>query len=189
MKNKLRKIRHHTSNHVVNISDKYFCDTNIWYNIYGIASYDNEPKRVAYENLLNSIYRKKVDIYIDSLVISEFINRYMIHTMRLYMGENNIEEKEADYKKRYRKTDDCATCLKDVSDTIMKILRNAKFVPTSVSLDINEIIDYFSKNRCDINDLLIDDLCERNDYWLITDDADFSFSSSKIVTYNNKLLI
>ena len=55
--------------------DKLFLDANIWFYLYGPQKPGNRWVRI-YSTVFNGILNAKSQIFIDVLVVSEFINRY-----------------------------------------------------------------------------------------------------------------
>ena len=71
MRDKAGEIRHYN----FTAQDKLFLDTNIWLYLYGPP----KPRsywRSIYASVFNRMLRVKSRIYIDVLVVSEFINAY-----------------------------------------------------------------------------------------------------------------
>jgi len=89
--------------HKIRENSKIFFDTNIWMFIFcEIGSYGKyfvDKYSSAYKKILKTSHL----IFIDIMVLSEFVNRYLHIAHSNYMKQNNLKIKDCDYKKRLQK--------------------------------------------------------------------------------------
>jgi predicted nucleic acid-binding protein len=63
------------SNHTFQATDELLLDTNVWFFLYG-PHRPGSPQAAAYSGALARILTANSRIYVDVLIISEFVNRY-----------------------------------------------------------------------------------------------------------------
>lgn len=156
----------------INKDDKVFIDTNILIFLFSPDFVSSEEYQVdKYSNLYGKLIEKKCELYINSHVVSEFINL----CLRIDFNKNfQNKEKTKDFKKDYRGTP-------QYNDTLSMILKQLnKFMKLNVSqiddnfshFDINS--EYKKNNNSDFNDLIIARNVIDNKLKLLSDDSDFS---------------
>lgn len=166
-------------------SDALLFDTNIWLYIYG-PSKTRSPKllKLKYNRQFGRIRSAQVPIFLDVLVLSEFINAY---SRQFY---NSLPEatKPADFK-TFRKSADFQPIAREIGKYSRRIL--AKTQRTNIafeSVNMESIIDSYVAANADFNDLMLAELCKANDLKLVTHDADFKGDDLTIITANPRLL-
>ena len=162
--------------------DALFIDTNIWYYIYGPQGEISQNVRV-YSKALNKIYKAKSSIYIDVLIMSEFINRYSKEEYN-----RKYAKKYGEYKK-YRQSKDFTPIAKDIAIASHNILKRCQ--PTTSffeSMNVTSVLTDYEKGNVDFNDKIIANICVEKGLKLITHDFDFATSSLNILTARNEML-
>lgn len=81
MANNVQAVRSYTFSH----RDKLFLDANVWLYLFGPRQPRNYWNQI-YSQVFNHILNTNSQIYIDVLVVSEFINAYARIKQRLVMG-------------------------------------------------------------------------------------------------------
>ncbi len=162
------------------INDSLFFDANIWYFIYGPT--DPEDKRSkAYSSALAKILTAKSKIYIDILVLSEFINRYA----RFHY---NLAGTSDDFK-QYRQSEDFVPIAKSIVDACKRILKDCARTDSCFELiDFNTLLVDYESKLCDFNDQILAEICKNKDFKFVTHDADFRVFNISILTANQRLL-
>lgn len=165
-------------------TDRLLLDANIWLFMYGRQ--DPKDSRIpiysrAFANILNA----KSRIFLDVLVLSEFINRYS----RI---EHNIVKDSHGPKefKRFRKSPEFKTVAEDIVTASRQILKHCKRTGSGFeSVDINAILtDY--KERCpDFNDQMLVEICKTKGLKLVTHDGDFKHCGLILLTANKNILL
>ncbi len=173
--------------HKIRENSKIFFDTNIWMFIFcEIGSYKKyfvDEYSSAYKKILKTSHL----IFIDIMVLSEFVNRYLHIAHSNYTKQNNLKIKDCEYKKDYRKTDD----FKEAWENVCNIVKNnilphtnvANFQYNGASLETLFDDDSFDT---DFNDNHIINLCLKNNIYLLTNDKDFKNAGINIITENRR---
>lgn len=168
--------------------EQLFFDTNIWLFLYG-PSIGYNPRRVnQYADAWKKVRLAKAAVYIDVLVISEFINTYS----RLeYNQLPNAAQRYPSFKV-FRKSPDFSPIAADIATQTRRILAYVRQCDSSFSdSDIHTLINEYAHGSSDYNDLVIAETCKKNGLTLVTDDADFARPASSglaVITANPRLL-
>ena len=168
--------------------DRFFFDANIWIGLFVSLGGWHSEIRGQYDGFLKKVIEKKATIYISSLILSEFINRYLKLEYNLYVaysGNENMRLKE------YREEEDYKRVLKSINEDIEhRILEISKRLHDHFSeIPISGIINDF-QNRIDFNDAYYHQLATIKGLKLVTHDGDFRkiFCKVDLITANRKLL-
>ena len=161
--------------------DELFLDANIWLYVYG----PQNPKSYwvkVYSKAFERILIAKSCIYIDILVVSEFINTYARLKWRL-----NAPHIKA--FKTFRKSDDFKTIAREIADNTKRVLGHCSKIESDFkTLRIDNLMNDYAAGYSDFNDQVITELCTRKGLKLITNDGDFKGQDITILTANKKLL-
>lgn len=162
--------------------DELFLDTNIWLFVYG-PQRPRDKKVAIYSQAFAKILAAQCRIYIDVLIVSEFINTYS----RLKW---NIMGKPKENFKQFRNSQGFKPIAQDIAADIRCVLSHCERVESSFeSLDIDGLISEYATGNADFNDQVIAVLCQRKGLKLLTDDGDFRGQNIPIVTANRRLLV
>lgn len=150
-------------------SDKVFIDTNILIFLFSPSYVNSKQDQVnKYSAVLTSLVEKKCDLYINSHVVSEFINR----CLRIDFDNNFNINKDKNYKRHYRNSAEYVTTIRMVLKELKKFLKLSHHINDDFeSFDISNA--YKTTKESDFNDLLIADTVKKNELKLLSDDADF----------------
>jgi predicted nucleic acid-binding protein len=177
-------------NNIQNLINKnIFLDTNIWIYLFCPLGHSKEFIVRKYSRAFNRLIHSDNKLYIDVMILSEFINRYLRLAFHVYMENNNIES-GFDFKKDYKQTDD----FKENIQLIVSTIKNKILPKVSVAnfnygnKNIEELIDNLKDKMTDFNDLHFEKLCKTKGFILLTDDGDYSDSSLDIISGNPKIL-
>ncbi len=161
--------------------DKLFLDANIWLYLYAPHK-PGDASVNTYSNVFNCILKANCQIYIDVLVVSEFINVYARIKWKL------ITQQKQEYKK-FRNSSRFDPVAKNITADVRQILKHCSQVESGFdSLKIDDLLNEYAKGDSDFNDQMITEICKNNGFALITDDGDFKSQRIPILTANNKLL-
>jgi predicted nucleic acid-binding protein len=168
-----------------------FLDTNIWYFIYGPTPIRSKPDEDVSRNLYSKAFKKiqenKCFIYIDTLIISEFVNAFARDMWKRY-NWSQPEDSKLNYKD-YRKTPDFKSKVNTIINETKKIFKDANKCNSDFeSMDFDSFFIEFGKCNLDLNDIIYGDLCKTKGFTLVTNDKDFKSCSIPIMTVNNELL-
>lgn len=161
--------------------DKLFVDANVWLFVYG-PQRPGDARVAVYSQALAKILSARSRIYIDVLIVSEFINTYA----RLQW---NIKGKPRTEFKRFRKSADFKPLAQDIAADVKRVLSHCERIEDGFeALDIDGLISEFADGNSDFNDQVIVTLCKARALTLITDDSDFGTHGIQVVTANRRLL-
>lgn len=168
-------------NHQFTSDEKLFLDTNVWLSVYGPIPYKRKRAPI-YSSAWRDIRNINCIVCVDVVVISEFIYRYI----RIEMDQSKNPVKSL---KTFRTTSEFNEIAQDVAQNTKRILRSCiKIGSCFKDIDINLLFQEFEKGDIDFNDIVIEEICKRNELTLITDDGDFKDIELNILTANNRLL-
>ena len=168
-------------------SDRFFFDTNIWiYLFYPIGNY----KRAIidkYSEFFHKLIQAEADIFISSLVLSEFFNVWVRAEFRILQEAEPDKYKE--FKRDFRNTQLYQDKMREVKFIVKhQIFKLAKRIDDDFSgLKIDKILRDIEK--WDFNDKLHLALVKRHNLKFVTNDSDFhSVQDVPIITANHHLL-
>lgn len=162
-------------------SDELLLDTDIWLLVYGPQNPGD--KRVAvYSQALAKILAAQSRIYVDVLIVSEFINVYARLKWKLLSAPSTNF-------KQFRKSDDFKPVAQDIAADVKRVLQHCTRVASGFeSLAIDALMDEYAGGDSDFNDQVLTALCKRAGLKLVTDDSDFKGRGVPVITANKGLL-
>ena len=164
-------------------SDTLLLDANIWLFIYGPQK-PNNPMVEIYSNALKKILAAKSCIYIDVLVVSEFINTYARMRWNLLGGLSKNKK-----FKQFRKSSVFKAVAQDIASDVKCVLKHCTRVGSGFeSPTIETLIDEFAAGDLDFNDQILAALCKNKGLKMVTHDADFRKRGIPVITANKRLL-
>lgn len=169
-------------------TDKLLLDTNIWIYIYGQNSPTCHEVNV-YSQAFSNMIAAKSNIYIDVLIVSEFINRYArtrweIDT-KIQPGNNRPKKSYKDF----RNSPNFKLAANEIVSIIKKILKDSSRIECNFNeLEVDNLLTEFAAGGFDFNDQILTTLCKTHDLQLVTNDSDFNKFDIPILTSNKKLL-
>jgi len=165
-------------------NDELLLDTNIWFLIYGPAKPGN-PMAAVYSQALREMLAAGCRIYVEVLVLSEYVNRYARLQHNILTSNPGIDP---DFKK-FRRTSDFKSIAWDIAGDLRQILKLSERIENDLpQIDIDGLIEEFGKGDSDFNDQLLAELCKRRNLKLVTHDADFRDCGLNVLTANKNLL-
>ena len=151
--------------------DRVFIDTNILIFLFSpdfVSSHEYQVDK--YSKILELLLMNNNELYINSLVISEYINR----CLRIDF-EKNFQDKNRtkDFKRDYRDSERYTQTLRLIKKSLKKFLKqNVKQINDGFEeIDILEELNHLDK--LDFNDLMIVKSIETYGLKLLSDDGDF----------------
>jgi len=158
----------------------FFFDTNIWLYIYGPISFPDWRSDV-YSRALKEIRASEGSIYINCMIISEFVNAFARIEFK--------QQSEFSKYKEFRNSPSFRPVAEDISHNVKKILINTLTCdPELAAVKLPEIMDSFEEGRYDFNDLLYSEVCRAKDLIFVTHDRDFRDLGIEILTANERML-
>ena len=164
--------------------EKIFFDTNIWF--YILFPNENKAKSTTYSDEFKRILETKCNIYVDVLVVSEFINAYARRKWR-------IVAPKFDNFKDFRNSSEFQPIAEEIIGCVKSIMKNGKRVTSQFELlnenSLDNLLDNYSLGKTDFNDQVISEICKREGMKLVTDDSDFRNAANlTIITANTSML-
>lgn len=151
-----------------------FVDTNVLiYLFWPTGQYSLES---GYAEVFKNLLKQNNILYVDFLVISEFINRVL---------RNEYKKKQNSKKsfKEYRNSQDGKVLINDVYLIVQKyILRDFKIIGKCFTQ--TDIEKFLEDGNLDVIDKAIVSICLENNLVLLTNDKDFKNSGIPILTDN-----
>lgn len=153
----------------ISADDQVFIDTNILIFLFSPSFVNSNKFQVKkYSAIFQTMIEKKCNLYLNELVISEFINK----CMRLDFAHNFNTDGSKDYKRDYRPSPEYQATLKIVLKELKKVLRFTKAI--NDDFESFDVINQLTSNvKSDFNDLIIADTVQKKNLKLLSDDGDF----------------
>jgi predicted nucleic acid-binding protein len=167
--------------HVFQKQERLFLDANVWLSVYGPVV-RRRARSAIYSRALASIRNVGCPIFLDVIIVSEFINAFarMEHKQST---SPNLPFKE------FRKSTDFKAIAKDIAQNAKRIVSQCQRCESGfTSADINAPMSEFERGDFDFNDQMIAGICREKEFQLVTDDGDFKNVGLSILTANNFLL-
>ena len=165
-------------------TDELLLDANVWFFVYG-PHRPGSKKAATYSAAFAKILKARCSIYVDVLIVSEFINRYARLKYNILQRSLSVL---SDFK-QFRKSAVFKPIARDIAADTRRILEHCARIESGFNvLDINALVDEYEKGDSDFNDQVLGELCKSKGLKLVTDDADFKDRGLTIVTANRRLL-
>lgn len=172
----------HVRNYSFGPQDELFFDANIWMFLYGPQSQDNFPgnRMSVYSSAFDRILKAQSRIYIDVLIVSEFVNTYARQKWRMFSSESF---------KNFRNSSDFNPVAEEIADKTRRILKHCRKIESGFeTLEMDSLIERYENGGTDFNDQVFMQLCKSRGFKLVTDDGDFKSQGISILTANDRLL-
>ena len=169
------------SNYNFTSQDKILLDANIWVYLYGPPKLKSRWRPI-YNKVFNDILSANSQIYIDVLVVSEFINSYA----RL---EWKFTAPHINKFKDFRNDPSFKPVAVNIAADVKHVLNHCSRVESCfTTLDMEVLLTDYETGNFDFNDQVITEICKNNGFTLITNDGDFKTQEIPILTANPNLL-
>lgn len=170
----------HIDSYPFSKNDTFLLDTNVWLFIYGRQ--DPNDRRIAiYSKALARILTAGSRVFIDVLILSEFVNRYS----RI---EHNIMKSPGEFK-FFRKSSRFKSVAQDIVHALRRILDHCERTESGFgSLDVDILLTDYQTKCPDFNDQILAELCKVRGLKLVTHDGDFKDCGITLLTANKSLL-
>jgi predicted nucleic acid-binding protein len=175
---------HHIDGYQFSAADRLLFDANVWLFLYGPGYRPSDRRAGLYSAAYKRILEVQCRIFIDALVLSEFVNvlaRLAFHSLP--------PGKKPENYKTFRRSPAFKPVAKSIADACRRILAACLRIESGFSLiDVDALLGRYEVGKADFNDQILAQLCQRQGLTLVTDDGDFRESALKIVTANRRLL-
>jgi hypothetical protein len=149
----------------------YFFDNNVWISLFAPLINVNEEQQKNASSFLMDITSCNSQVILNSLVLSEFTNRFLRFDFDRWKSET--QNPTANYKRDYKQSQRFKDILVETKSIIRKIVNIGfveKYPDNFNSINIENIINNFD---IDFNDAYFLELCSKNNWILVTSDNDF----------------
>ncbi len=161
--------------------DQLFLDANIWLYLYGPQSPKASRGVKIYSRIFRRILKAESRIYIDVLVISEFINSYARIRWRNVAPLMEF--------KKFCNSSSFKSVAQDIAADAKRVLKHCSQVESGFGiLKMSDLLCNYATSGADFNDAIIAELCKRKEMKLITNDGDFRGLGAAVLTANKHLL-
>lgn len=172
------------SNYPFSEKDDLFFDTNIWMYLYGPQGNPSDPVTQTYSLALARAAQAKSRIWVDVLVISEFVNRFA----RMEYDIRYPNKTKRPNFKQFRNDPVFQPIAQAIVGAVRNILKFAVRIESGFSLiNMNTLLTQFETVPSDFNDQVLIGLCTANGLQLVTHDSDFNGKGIDILTANPKI--
>lgn len=162
--------------------DRLFMDANIWLYLDGPQK-SKSYLRTIYSKVFSRILNAGSKIFIDVLIVSEFINRYA----RVKWG---VVAPQLNSFSDFRKSPDFKPVATDIAADVKRVLKHCSLIESGfAALEIDDVLDEYATGKYDFNDQVITEICKTNGLTLITNDSDFRSQEVPVLTANSRLLV
>lgn len=150
--------------------DRFFLDNSVWMYLYCPLGKYEYRRQVIYSKFFKSILSTKSRIHINSLVLSEFINRWLRYDCNQWKKENNLYQ--VDFKRDFVGTSRYNKTVKLITNRIEEILRFCNRSSDNFDeLDLERLLTHFQ--NIDFNDSYYIELSSQENFKIVADDKDF----------------
>jgi len=175
---------HQVTQYPYSQNDRLFLDANIWLLLYGPQYNPGDPRVIAYSAAIKSILAAKCQVFIDVLILSEFINRWTRFAYNVLP-----EMAHPTTFKDFRKSQAFVRVAQETAVACRKVMAGCVPLESGFeTLDAAKLVSDYETAQFDFNDQVLASLCETRQLKLVTDDADFSDQNLTILTANRRLL-
>ena len=158
----------------------FFFDTNVLLDLF--YTQKNDWSAMAYSKLYKGMVARKMNMYIDNTVLSEFINRILRIEYKLMQSMTGSVDVSF---KTYRNTDEGQEKVREAYDLVNVILKSIHL--DGEVLNSDDIESLLVVDEIDYNDKTIEHLCIKKGDVLVTNDIDFMHSEADILSANRNL--
>jgi predicted nucleic acid-binding protein len=162
--------------------DHLLIDANVWLSVYGPQADAKDWRTSMYSAALKRIIAADCTVFSDVLIISEFVNRYS----RL---ESRLRGIHPDSFKTFRQSAKFKLTAKAIAEDLRRILEHCRPIESGFDqMDLDACLDRYENECPDFNDMVLVEICQRNQLKLVTHDSDFRSCPITILTANPRLL-
>lgn len=173
------------SRHSFSKDDRVLVDANVWLYLFGPKPPNSSAAR-SYSAVLKALHTAGTLLFLDVLVLSEFVNRYVRDQHRVLDVPGSAIS--GDFK-TFRDSPDFIPVAEAVQRSVMLIGKFAKPIDHMLpKVDLLTLLAEFAKGARDINDELLAEACKLHGLALLSNDADVAHSGITLFTTNPYLL-
>jgi len=174
---------HNTATYIFQKGEKILLDANVWLYLQPPVAQPTPHYSWQYSAALKNLLTAGAQPVIETLVLSEYLNRYL----RL---EYDVSwRSKYQYFKDFRRSCDFQTVAKGAVAEARQILKLATAEDTPFSqTDLISILIETEAGSLDFNDGILVETCRLQGWKLLTNDSDMTIGGIDVLTTNRKLL-
>lgn len=151
-------------------SDIFFFDNNVWMYLFCPLGNYNRNRQKHYSSFLKNVKTTRSTIFINSMVLSEFANRYL--RMAYEQWKKETKNYTADYKKQFVGIPRYVETVEEIKSQINLIMKCCEKTSDNFNtIDLNKVLQHFK--YIDFNDSYYIELATRSNWKIVSDDSDF----------------
>jgi len=152
-----------------------FIDTNVLLMIFRKNKY-NHPRGDKYFEIFTKILAHRLKIFVNEISLSEF-----------YYAALKVERDKSNFPsiKEFRDSEAGIQAREEIFSDMRTMLHRVQYIPSN--LPQSEIMNLFTADSLDFNDKLIAATCRKDNYVLVTDDADYMDTDIEILSANSTM--
>ncbi|HEM6243020.1 TPA: hypothetical protein U2C59_001946 [Streptococcus suis] len=163
------------NNYTYSKGDSFIVDSNVWIYLYSPFS----TNTFGYENFLAEAQSNQCKLFVNSQIISEYINFICKTAYKQYLRTNGLKPKNFKFKKHYQPTPDYKYHFQLACESVKNdILSQSKILPIKLWHVRNSLNSYHQMN--DYNDLVYSKMLTNN-LKIVSHDKDFGNHPEDIV--------
>lgn len=161
--------------YAISPGESFIVDTNVW--IYLFSPFSTND--FGYQNFLSEVQNKKCKLFINSQIISEYINVICRTAYGEYVRANGLTKNRFKFKSDYQKTADYLKNYRMACDSVKNdLLKYSKILPIKLWHIRNSLNDYHQMK--DYNDLLYTKMT-KGKIKIVSHDKDFGNHPEDII--------
>jgi len=163
--------------------ERILIDTNIWLYLFPAPGDPKQKFAKEYSSAFSQLVNAQAVPVLDLMVLSEYLNRYC-----RIEWEGRFKDRFSRFK-NFRKSKDFLSVASSAQKFAMKFFG---FCQTNLVLsnesDIKLALAGFASGKTDFNDALLVNICKKQNWKLMTNDADFQHGGIEVLTTHPQLL-
>lgn len=180
---------HHATNYVFQTGEGILVDTNVWLFLQPPAAQPPPHYAFRYSAALKNLVAARARPFVDSLILSEYLNRFWQIEWRAWQKLNPGLAGQFPKPKDFRKCPHFTPIAGDAIANVSVILKMCGLADTQLQqLNLQDVLTEFSAGTFDLNDGIIIDSCRLSGWKLLTDDGDMTSGGIEVLTTNPKLI-
>lgn len=163
---------------------RLFIDTNVWILLHA-PSYRADSRVLVYTEAWRRALAAGSQVFATPYLVAEFVKAYSINAWRT-RPEKKIHP---EYKQFRSNPEVFGQVAIEIDDAIQEMKKHVHFEPDGIEIEhLVDLLPQYGDGRADFTDLLFAHSCHKNNWTLVTDDADYAGIEVNLLTANRTLL-
>lgn len=191
-----RNKAHDVATYAFAAGDRFLLDANIWIYLLPPPAKPTPAFAQNYGGVLKAMLAANVDLVVESLVLSEYLNRYWRIELSAWQKANPVLARQFNHfktgqflEKQFRLSPHFKAIGAAARAEAQQILKLCRATETPLQLnDLPAILSEFEAGNLDFNDGVLVDTCRLRGWKMVTHDKDMTLGGIEVVTANPNLL-